>query len=101
MHRTSHNTARPSGGEKQHHRRHTKSKDTRAKNIRLKTVRDVTQVVRGVLWIQGGEAGVHPGSLPGGEARASTLGVSHGIVMDRPAWRDRPATAMQTFHFKI
>ena len=101
MHRTSHNTARPSGVEKQHHRRHTKSKDTRASNIRFKTVRDVTQVVRGVLGIQGGDAGVHPGGLPGGEARASTLGVSQGIVRDRPAWRDRPATAMQTFHFNI
>jgi hypothetical protein len=102
MHRTSRNIARPSGVEKQHHKRHTKSKDTRAKNIRLKTVRDVTKVVRGVMGIQGGgDAGVHPGDLFGGEARASTLGVSQGIVRDRPAWSDRPATAMQTFHFNI
>ena len=78
MHRTSHSTARPSGVEKQHHKKHTRSKDTRAENIRLKTARGVTQVVRGVLGIQGGEAGVHPGGLPGGEARASTLGVSQG-----------------------
>ena len=101
MHRTSHNTARPSEFEKQHNRMHTQLKDTRAKNIRLETVRDVTRVVRGILGIQGGEAGVHPGGLPVGEARASTLGVYQGIVRDRPAWRDRPATAMQTFHFNI
>ena len=85
MHRTSHNDACTSGVEKQHHRRHTKSKEARAKTIRLKTVRDVTQVVRGILGIQGGGgAGVHPGNLPGGEARAPTLGVSQGIVRDRP-----------------
>ena len=71
------------------------------KYIRLKTVRDVTQVVREVLGVQGGDAGVHPGDLAGVEARASTLGVSQDIVRDRPAWRDRPATAIQTFHFNF
>ena len=44
-------------------------------NIRLKTVRDVTQVVRGVLGIQGGW-----------ETRASTLGVSLGARRGRPPW---------------
>ena len=44
------------------------------KNIRLKTVRDVTQVVRGVLEIQGRET------------RASTLGVSLGARRGRPPW---------------
>ena len=60
-----------------------KIKGHKGKNIRLKTVRDVTQVVRGVLVIQGGgHAGVRPGGLSGGEAPASTLGVSQGIVRD-------------------
>ena len=72
------------------------------KQIDSKNFRDVTQLVRGAPGDSGeGDAGVHPGGLPGGEARASTLGVSQGIVRDRPAWRDRPATAMQTFHFNI
>jgi len=56
------------------------------KNIRLKTVRDVTQVVRGVLEIQGGRrgrppwgspwgrgAGVHPGCLPGDRQGSTRL----------------------------
>jgi hypothetical protein len=101
MHHTSHNTARQSGVEKQHHRRHTKSKDTRAKNIRLKTFRDVTQVVRGSWGFRGETRASTLGGLPGGEARASTLSVSQGIVRDRPAWRDRPTTAMPDFHFNI
>ena len=62
----------------------------------------MTQVVRGVLGIQGGETRASTlGVSLGGEARAFTLGVSQGVVRDRPAWRDRPATAMQTFHFII
>ncbi len=43
------------------------------KNIRLKTVRDVTHVFREVLGIQGGDAGVHPG-------------VSLGARRGRPPW---------------
>jgi hypothetical protein len=56
------------------------------KNIRLKTVRDVTQVVRGGLGIQGGRrarppwgspwgrgAGVHPGCLPGDRQGSTRL----------------------------
>jgi hypothetical protein len=69
-------------------------------NIRLTTVRDVTQVVWGVLGIHGGwETRASTLGVPGGEARASTLGVSLGIVRDRPAWRDRHATVIQTSHF--